>query len=974
MILTADRRGLLIDLIGRRSLSSGRTAFLDDEAKVKRLRGLEQMQFGVFPRVRKFGYVLLFTAFGTLTLSAQFEQFGQALGGGQGQQQQQCNPTDPTCQTSSQQNNIQIRNPSQTNPQQLNPQINVPGQPENQNNPANSQNVNLTQQQLQQLQDALNQKIRLPLEPPTEFQQMIANSIGKTLPIYGASLFRNPPSTFAPVNMVPVTPDYVIGPGDELILQAWGQLTLNGRFIVDRSGSIYVPQVGTMHVSGLSFAQMHDFLKAQIGRVFRNFDLNVNMGQLRSIQVFVVGQAQRPGSYTISSLSTLTNALFATGGPTPQGSLRHIQLKRAGKVVVDFDLYDLLEHGDKSKDEQLLPGDVIYIPPVGPQVAVAGSVNAAAIYELKSAGDTTVGDVLDLAAGLTSVASGQTVRLERVDERRIRSMTQISLDAQGRSTVLRDGDLLELVAVASQYKDAVTLRGNVANPGRYTWRAGIRVRDLLPDKDALITRDYWLKRSQLGQPVLTYIPTCMPTTPFGIPGLRYGIPFGDEGENPNWRYSSTRNPSLIGLPFGSGETGSYPRNDRATDGGLDCGQIPESETSSSGLNDRYTPPPSNGTNATNPSNVATQGNNTTFPYGSSPNTAGANQMSTASASVGSAAANTATSGEFRPRNDVKLSEPDIDWSYAVIERQSKENLTTSLLPFNLGKLVLEGDASQNLELLPGDVVTIFSKADLRVPQAQQTRFVRLEGEFVSSGVYSVKPGETLRQLVERAGGVTPEAYLYGSEFTRESTRRVQQQRLNEYVDQIALQVSTTAINSANSAISAQDSAALAAAQTQNQNVINSLRQTRATGRIVLELPPDTHDVAQIPDLPLEDGDRFIVPRIPSTVSVDGAVYNQNSFIYDPQRRMGGYIRLAGGANRDADKGRAYVIRASGAVISKQYSSSLRGNGFDSLRLYPGDTAVIPLNLNKGKGLRLVVDLAQIVGQFGIAIAAANIVF
>ena len=222
---------------------------------------------------------------------------------------------------------------------------------------------------------------RLPLDSPTEFQQMVANSIGKMLPIYGVNLFRNPPSTFAPLNMVPVTPDYVIGPGDELLIQVWGQVTLNSRYTVDRSGSIYIPQVGAVHVAGLSFAQMHDFLRAQMARVFRNFDLNVNMGQLRSIQVFVVGQARRPGSYTISSLSTLTNALFATGGPAPQGSMRHIQLKRAGNVVVDFDLYDLLLHGDKSKDEQLLPGDVIYIPPVGPQVAVAGSVNAPAIYE-----------------------------------------------------------------------------------------------------------------------------------------------------------------------------------------------------------------------------------------------------------------------------------------------------------------------------------------------------------------------------------------------------------------------------------------------------------------------------------------------------------------------------------------------------------------------------------------------------------------
>jgi protein involved in polysaccharide export with SLBB domain len=926
------------------------------------------MQFGSSPRVCKLGYVLLFTVFGTLTSFGQYGQYGQysqAVQNAAGQQT--CNPGDPSCQQSGDQNNLQIRNPSanQQQPTQ-NPQITVPGQSENQNNIPNNQNGNRTQQQLQQ-----EVETRLPLDPPTEFQEMVANSLGKTLPIYGAKLFRNPPSTFAPLNLVPVTPDYVIGPGDELLVQAWGQLTLNGRFTVDRAGAIYIPQVGTLHVAGLPFSQIQENLKTQIGRVFRNFDLNVNMGQLRSIQVFVVGQARRPGSYTVSSLSTLINAVFVTGGPTPQGSMRHIQLKRGGRVVVDFDLYDLLQRGDKSKDAQLLPGDVIYIPPVGPEVAVAGSVNSPAIYELKSADSTTAGEALEMAAGVTSVASGQTLRLERVDEHRMRSMTQISLDAQGKATVLRDGDLLELIAVVSQYKDAVTLRGNVANPGRYTWKAGMRVHDLLPNKDALITREYWLKRGQLGQPILTYIPTCLPTTPFGIPGLRYGIPFGDEGENPNWRYSSTRNPNLIGLPFGSGESGSYPTSDGATDGGLDCAPIPESDTAASGINDRYTPSSAPRTNLGAGPNSAGGG---LLANGMPQNSENSNLMSATSASVGSTTVASSSAGQFKPRNDVKLSEPDIDWSYAVIERQSKENLTTSLLPFNLGKLVLEGDASQNLELLPGDVVTIFSKADIRVPQAQQTRYVRLEGEVVSSGVYSVLPGETLRHLVERAGGVTADAYLYGSEFTRESTRRVQQQRLNEYIDQITLQVSANATNNFGRSLNGADSAAATAAAQQNQNVIGSLRQIRATGRIVLELPVDANNVSQLPDLPLEDGDRLIVPRIPSTVNVEGAVYNQNSFVFDPTRRVGSYIRLAGGANRDADTSRAYVIRASGSVLSKQYSSSLRGNSFDSLHIYPGDTVVVPLNLTKGQTLRTIVSIAQIVGQLGIAVAAGNTVF
>lgn len=933
------------------------------------------MQFGSSPRVLKVGYVVLFTVVGTLATRAQFADYGQALGNTSGQQVA-CNPQDIACQAAQQnagQGTTQGRVP-QLGQQQPTPTQGVvlPGQESTPSQPTSGVTT-------QQSQRSLYFQPTLPLDSPTEFQQLIANSIGKMLPIYGVNLFLNPPSTFAPLNIVPVTPEYVVGPGDELLIQVWGQVTLNGRYVVDRSGSIYIPQVGSVHVAGLSFAHMHDFLKAQMGRVFRNFDLNVNMGQLRSIQIFVVGQARRPGSYTISSLSTLVNALFATGGPTPQGSLRHIQLKRADKIIVDFDLYDLLLHGDKSKDEQLLPGDVIYIPPAGPQVAVAGSVNAPAIYELKSPDSTTVGDILELAAGLTNVASKETVRLERVDERRMRSITEVALDSAGKATVLRDGDLLELMAVVGQYKDAVTLRGNVANPGRYAWRAGMRIRDLLPNKDVLITRDYWLKRGQLGQPMLTYIPTCLPKTPFGIPSLIYGIPVGEEGQNPNWRYSSTRNPSLIGLPFGNEGGSSNPSQDGMTDGGLDCTAVPESETASSGRNDNYTPPVftgsniANGANPTNGSNPGNPANFNSFSYTYQQNN-NPNQMSATSASLGSNTIANTSAGQFMPRNDVKLSEPDIDWSYAVIERQSKENLTTSLVPFNLGKLVLEGDASQNLELMPGDVVTIFSKADIRVPQAQQTRYVRLEGEFVSSGVYSVLPGETLRHLVQRAGGLTPDAYLYGSEFTRESTRRVQQQRLNEYIDQITLQVSTNATNNAGRAISAQDTAALGTAQQQNQNVINSLRQVKATGRIVLEMPADAHDVSQLPDLPLEDGDRFIVPRVPSTVTVDGAVYNQNSFVYDPSRRVGGYIRLAGGTNRDADKNRAYVIRASGSVLSRQYSSSLRGNSFDSLHIYPGDTVVVPLNLTKGNSIRLIVDIAQILGQFGIAIAAANTVF
>jgi protein involved in polysaccharide export with SLBB domain len=922
------------------------------------------MQSG-FGRLIAIHFAAAFLLYGTAKVSGQ-QLPVQSLGGGGSDQQSNCSPSDPSCGSSSNQIPYQTRAPQQTGTSLPTGAVisgSSPSTPSSQ-----------TQPQL------FNRFGQLPLDPPTEFQQLVANSVGKMLPIFGANLFRNPPSTFAPATMVPVTPDYVIGPGDELMIQSWGQVTTDGRFQVDRSGDIFVPQVGTVHVAGLRFDQVQPALKAQMEKLFRNFNLNVTMGQLRSIQVIVVGQARQPGTYTISSLSTLVNAIFTTGGPSPQGSLRHIQLKRGGKLVVDFDLYDLLVRGDKSKDVPLLAGDVIYIPPVGSQVAVAGNVKIPGIYELRSPDKTTVDDVLELAAGLTSVASKDKVRLERIDERHMRRTIEVSLETEGKTTQVQDGDLLELVAVAGEFKDSVTLRGNVANPGRYAWKPGMRVKDLIPTKEALITRDYWLKRSQLGQPMLTYIPTCLPTNPYGIPSLRYGIPVGEGGEDPFWRYSSAQEyRALRGYPSVAVDRQAQ-RNDVVspsdmstqqsqlrdpltdTDGGLDCSQYTEVPY----YINKFSAVEQNGFQ--NPNNPSNPGMATQSQY---PETSTSNQMSTASASLGTSSRS--VSNHFEPKNDVKLSEPDIDWSYAVIERQNRENLTTSLLPFNLGKIVLQGDASQNLELEPGDVVTIFSKADLRVPQSQQTRFVRLEGEFVSSGIYSVKPGETLRQLVARAGGLSPDAYLYGAEFTRESTRRVQQQRLNEYVDQIALQASTIATANASRSINPQDTAAATAQQAQAQNIISNLRRARATGRVVLELAADANNIDQLPDLPLEDGDRFIIPRVPSTVSIEGAVYNQNAFLYDPHRRLGDYVKLAGGASRDADKNRSYVIRAGGAVISKQYSSSLRGNGFDSLHLYPGDTVVIPLNLDKGKTMRLVVDIAQIVGQFGIAIAAANTV-
>ena len=713
---------------------------------------------------------------------------------------------------------------------------------------------------------------------PTEFQQMVEATTGRRVPIFGASLFNGVPTTFAPVEQVPVSANYVLGPGDEVAVQVSGSINEKLELTVDRNGSIQVPGLGAVQVAGLQYGQLAGFLTQQFSRIYRNFTLNAQLGQLRTIQVFVVGQARRPGSYTISSLSTLLKAVFASGGPSPSGSVRDIQVKRDGQVIDHFDLYDLLLHGDKTRDITLAGGDVIFIPFVGPQVAVVGSVDLPAIYELK--GPTSVAAGLALAGGPTSVAAPGTVRLERVAQHSDRSILDVPAE-QERTQLLQDGDILSVTSIVDRFRDAVTLRGNVANPGRYKWHPGMHRSDLFPNKESLITRNYWRKRNQLGQLQQDYIP----------------------------------------------QTGSLPTN---AEGAL---QVRGNQV------DR------------NADNVTERGTATSDPGGNS---------------VGAALTGN-NNNIFEAKTDVVLSAPDIDWGYAVIERQSTDDLTTSLIPFNLGKIVLEHDASQNYELLPGDVVTIFSKADLRVPSSQQTKFVRLEGEFVASGVYSALPGETLRQLVSRAGGFTPDAYLYASEFTRESTRRVEQQRLSEYADELEAQIS--AVTSANQAraVNDADQRAAIASQADAQAAVARLRRIQPIGRIVLDLKPNSQGLDAIPDIALEDGDRFVVPRVPANVNVQGQVYSANAFLYTPNQRVFNYLQKAGGPDRQADKKRIFVLRADGSVVSRQYNEVFRAP------IYPGDTIVVPPILDKRALLQRITDVAQIAGNLGLSAAAFYVV-
>jgi len=686
-----------------------------------------------------------------------------------------------------------------------------------------------------------------PPEPVTEFQRFVAATTGQMLPIYGIGLFTDRSVTFGPVNSAPAPANLVLAADDELQIRIWGQVNFSANLRISREGNLYLPKVGAVHVAGMTLAVAQDHLREAMNRIYRNFDLTVDLGEIHSIQIYITGMARQPGEYTVSALSTLVDAIFSSGGPSSTGSMRHLELKRDGKILTDFDLYELLIKGDKTGDIQLQPGDVLYIPAAGPQVALAGSIREPDIYELR--GEESVGDLLDTAGGRTAMAAGSRIAIDRIADHAQRSAFAMKDDAAGLGTRLEDGDIVRIDPIPSMYRDTVTLRGSVANPGHFRWAEGMHLSDLIPDRDSLVTRGYWWRRTQLGLPAPEFTPA----------------PHHDQLESPVSQEKAV--PSAAALPSPAGET---------------------------------------------------------------------------------------------------------DWDYAVIERRDRTTMTSSLIPFNLGQLVLQHDATQDLALQAGDVITVFSKDEIRLPIDHRTKYVQLEGEIANAGIYSAAPGETLRSLVERAGGLTSKAYLFGAEFTRKSTQVLEQQRMNEYSNQLEetmLRHASVGLEDRNGQNNLQSSLVSA-----NQSLLSRLRQARATGRIVLRLAPESSGVDDLPTMILEDGDRLVVPSRPSTIQVLGAVFNQNAFLYETNARVGQYLRLAGGPTREADRNQIFILRADGSVVHRRTRNSVFDSSeFDNLRLYPGDTIVVPEKIVKPSGARALADWTEVMYQLSLSSAVLDLI-
>jgi len=774
----------------------------------------------------------------------------------------------------------------------------------------------------QNAQDSAAQKTLFPPDPPTDMQRLAAASTGERLPVFGSDLFQNAPSTFAPADQIPVLADSVIAPGDQLLVRLWGPENFNGQLTVDNSGSIYIPNVGAIHVAGFRADQLQAQISNELQHSFKNFNLSVNLGHLHSIQVYVVGEARRPGAYTVSAMSTLLNVLFVSGGPNVRGSMRHIQVRRSNAIAGEFDLYDLLLRGDKTNDIRLEPNDTIFIPTVGSQVAVAGSVRHPAIYELR--GPATVGDLIDLAGGFTEVSAKAQISLERVEDNQMRAAMTVTLDDGGRAMKLQDGDILFANHISSAFSQSVTIRGNLANPGRFPWHAGMHLSDIIPDRMSLLTSDYWQNRNRLGMPVPMFKPLGPQSNQPSI--TENGTAHSDQTANSTTTQNQSSDSNASAPPIGTAGT---------EQGATTAGRVLNGSAATQGSR----------SSAGEPGNADSTLNRGTL--------ADEQQAARQSENMGR-------------RNTIDIPAPEINWSYAVIERLDPKTLKNSLVPFNLGKLVIDNDASQNLELQHGDIVTILSQADVHGPQDEQTKYVRLEGEINGAGVYSVGPNESLDELVQRAGGLSSSAYLYGSSFTRESARIFQQQRLDEYISSLSVSMQRDAAVRTASAV---DPSALA----EEQGIISQMRKLRATGRIVLEFRPASRGTASIPHIPLEDGDVFSVPSRPSMVAVIGSVYGQNVFLYNPKNTVQDYLRLAGKPSRTADMKHAFIIRADGSILSRDRTAGAWKNNFETTHINPGDSIVVPEKPIKPSAFRQIMEYSQLFSQFALGAAAISVI-
>jgi len=779
---------------------------------------------------------------------------------------------------------------------------------------------------------------------------------------FGYDLFANVPSSFAAPTNVPVSPNYLLGPGDELSVIFYGKLNKSSTVEVNRDGFVDFPELGPIMIAGLTFSEAKKMLQTQMESQVIGTKLNISMGALRSMQVFVLGEAFKPGAYSVSALSTITHAIMSAGGVSDIASLRNIKLKRNGKTVVTLDLYDLLLAGDVKNDFRLQASDVIYIPTVGGTVSVDGEVRRPAIYELN--GEKTAADILALAGGLTPKSFASSSRIDRVGDDGFLTVVDLDLTQNsGKRLKIKSGDYLTVDTVIEEKKSIVTMQGAIHHPADYSWREGLTLSDLVSNESQFpsdLDVNYALIARQIDELGNLSIVSFKPKDVLAANGSDKGMQLyprdqiyffakdieEEVDEKAEVEAEKKQNKFQAGLnttESNADNTVNQPEAELTENNGSDQSllmmmnqdkvddekeELETRETQISPLIERLKTEATFGA----PAMIVEVKGAVKLPglYPLTPNMSLADIVDAAGGLKESA-----YSGN------------------AEIVRQDNSNSEQSLV------FTLSSKLTDEFKLQAQDSVFVKS-----TPYYLKKEIVTLGGEVVFPGEYTFSRGERLSSIIERAGGFTSVADVNAAIFTREKLKEREEQELKRLRQKLNGELSSENLSDASKGEKPDPRQ-----QALKEELMSELNNVEATGRLVIPLQSILDGDAD--DVMLEAGDNLIIPQFRQEVSVVGEVQRPTSYFFDKRLNYKDYIEQSGGLLQTANKKGIYIVKASGQVVVP--GGKFLGASRKSTKIEAGDTIVVPLDTDERpvKGIKLLAEVSQILYQLSLGAAAIS---
>ena len=799
---------------------------------------------------------------------------------------------------------------------------------------------------------------------------------------FGLDLFAGSPTTFAPVSDVPVPADYTVGAGDEIVIQLFGKENTTHRLRVNRAGTINFPSLGPVQVAGMSFSDVRDSLNQRVKEQMIGVRSDISLGEMRTMQVFVMGDAYKPGAYTVSALTTISQAIYYSGGFGESGALRNVQLKRNGQVIRKLDMYDLLLKGDARNDVRLLPGDVVFIGAVGNTIAIDGEVNRPAIYEVKSG--ETYKQAIQMAGGFTANAYRDQIEVKRYAAKGARDALTLNFSqSHDQQIKVKDGDAVNVLKKSEELTRYVQIEGDVRHPGFIEWKSGLRVADLFQSVDTSFN-------STADVNYAVVVREINPQRDIEVYQVNLANAILSQNSKDNLKLNS-RDRVLVFNRFNNEDLDTLADQDTVTKAKTleqaqfkaEQDQQKEQEVMSSSValssaTDNMVMGQSSTEESEQPKIIFRGKEITKEDFDALKQNTRRTLLAPVllqlqqQSRLGLAPQIAEVFGEVKhpgrypltPRMSVStLIEAAGGLTYnaftinaelaRTVINSKDERASIDVERIDLRKAI-QGSTTDDAILVGRDRLNILEKPNVKL---QST--VTLQGEVRFPGTYTVRQGETLGELLERAGGLTEFAHPQGAIFTREALRLQEQKLLNQYAADMRAETAKKtfrADSNMSSVISDPD---------KTLKFVEEASKSKALGRMVVQLNRIIKDETSA-DFMLEDGDFLFVPTFRNTVSIMGEVQVPITYLLDNKLDVEDYLNKAGGAKKQADEDRIFVVRADGSVF-KPTSGYWFGNNKEELKA--GDTIVVPIDTDYRDALSTWTAATQILYQTGVAINA-----